>query len=288
MEPKILIACATGATGRVATQLLLEKGFPVRALVHKEDERSTKLKAQGAEIVVGDLFDVRAVRRALDEVQRAYFVYPMRPGLIEAAAHFAEAALEAKTEFIVNMSQKTSRPDAISNSALLHWLAERIFNWATTPVTHLRPVIFHDWLLYMRRQIRDGRFAVPFGATGRFAPIAAEDQGAVIAAILADPESHKGQTYDLFGPEELTAPKIAEIASQVLGHEVRYEKISGEQWVRNLHGDNIPFLSQHFDGVARDLDEGRISGANDVVERIIGRRPMTAAKFIEKHREAFQ
>jgi NAD(P)H dehydrogenase (quinone) len=130
MNPKILIAGATGATGRVATQLLLEKRFPVRALVHKEDERSTKLKEQGAEIVVGDLLDLRAVRRAFDEVQRAYFVYPMRPGLTEATAHFAEAALEAKTEFIVKMSQKTSRPDAISDSALHHRLAERVVDWA--------------------------------------------------------------------------------------------------------------------------------------------------------------
>ena len=36
-KPTILIAGATGATGRIATNLLLEKGFPVRAFVHNED-----------------------------------------------------------------------------------------------------------------------------------------------------------------------------------------------------------------------------------------------------------
>jgi hypothetical protein len=54
---------ATGATRSVATKFLLEKGFPVRAFVHKDDERAHKL----------------------------------------------------------------------------HWLAERVFDWAGSPVTHLRP-----------------------------------------------------------------------------------------------------------------------------------------------------
>src|SRR5215475_3338969 len=88
-KPTILIAGATGATGRIATKLLLEKDFPVRALVHNEDERSNKLKAQGAEIVVGDLLDLRVVRRAFEGAKRGYFVFPMRPGIVQASTHFA-------------------------------------------------------------------------------------------------------------------------------------------------------------------------------------------------------
>jgi hypothetical protein len=52
---------------------------------------ASKLEAQGAEIVVGDLLDFRA-SGAFDVVQRAYFVYPIRPGIVQATAHFAEAA----------------------------------------------------------------------------------------------------------------------------------------------------------------------------------------------------
>ncbi|MFG1427969.1 NmrA family NAD(P)-binding protein [Roseixanthobacter glucoisosaccharinicivorans] len=43
MNNPILIAGATGATGKVATQLLLNKGFSVRALVHRDDARSQAL-----------------------------------------------------------------------------------------------------------------------------------------------------------------------------------------------------------------------------------------------------
>lgn len=55
----VLIGGATGTTGSVATRLLLEKGFPVRAFVHKDDERAHKLQALGAEIFVGELLDFR-------------------------------------------------------------------------------------------------------------------------------------------------------------------------------------------------------------------------------------
>jgi NAD(P)H dehydrogenase (quinone) len=99
---------------------------------------------QGANVVVGDLLDFRAVRRAFEEIKRAYFVYPMRPGLVQATAQCAQAALEAKAEFIVNMSQMTARPDALSDSALQHWLAERVFDRAGAPVTYLRPTAFTD------------------------------------------------------------------------------------------------------------------------------------------------
>ena len=41
----------------------------------------------------------------LSGVQRAYFVYPIRPGILQATAYFAQAAKEAGVDGIVNMSQ---------------------------------------------------------------------------------------------------------------------------------------------------------------------------------------
>jgi NAD(P)H dehydrogenase (quinone) len=285
----ILIGGATGATGSVATKLLLEKGFPVRAFVHKDDERAHKLQALGAEIFVGELLDFRAVRRAFEGIKRAYFVYPMRPGLVQATAHYAQAAKEAKAEFVLNMSQRTARSDALSDNALQHWLAERVFDWTGTPVTHLRPTAFNEWLLYMRKGISAGHYRVPFGPAGKFAAISAEDLGAVIAEILASPEPHAGQTYPLLGPIELTPPQIAEIVSQTLGKPVRYEQITGAQWVEEVSGTpNVPFLVQHISAIAEMHAQGLMAGTNDVVEKITGRKPQSVAEFVEKHRAALQ
>lgn len=91
----ILVTGATGQTGRETIPQLVEHERPVRALVHSEDERAEGLKAPGAEVVVGDLLDLDAVRAALEGVRAAYFVYPIHPGLIDASAFFAQAAKEA-------------------------------------------------------------------------------------------------------------------------------------------------------------------------------------------------
>ena len=72
MNNKVLITGATGSTGGHAITDLLQRGIPVRALVHNIDERSEKLSAQGVEIVQGDLSDFEAIFAALEGITGAY------------------------------------------------------------------------------------------------------------------------------------------------------------------------------------------------------------------------
>src|SRR5215510_15643661 len=82
-QTKFLITGATGATGGDAVRQLLEKQHAVRALAHRPDERSEHLQKLGAEVVFGDFLDCDSVRAALNGVQRAYFCYPVSPGLVQ-------------------------------------------------------------------------------------------------------------------------------------------------------------------------------------------------------------
>jgi len=66
MAKKFLVAGSTGSTGSKTVKFLIDAGAEVRAFVHREDERSAALAAQGAEIVSGDLPDFEAVRAALE------------------------------------------------------------------------------------------------------------------------------------------------------------------------------------------------------------------------------
>ena len=50
---KLLVTGATGATGGYAVERLLERGHAVRALAHREDDRSKRLQELGAEVVIG-------------------------------------------------------------------------------------------------------------------------------------------------------------------------------------------------------------------------------------------
>jgi NAD(P)H dehydrogenase (quinone) len=284
-ESALLITGAAGRTGGYAAQLLLERGHRVRALVHRFDDRAALLRDRGAEVVVGDLNDINVVREAAEEARAAYFVYPISPGLLEATATFAQAADEAGITAIVNMSQISARRGAASDAARIHWLAERIFDWSPIATTQLRPTYFAEWFtIFGAAGIRDdGVLRLPFG-DGRHAPITAEDQGRVIAAILEHPEEYADQVYPLFGAVEMNHYEIAEAISEALGRPVRYEPADIPTWIDGIKAQGYPdFLAQHLGNVAVDYQNGVFAGTNDLVERIGGKKPTTVQQFITDH-----
>jgi NAD(P)H dehydrogenase (quinone) len=290
-QMKFLITGATGKTGRSATEILIKQGVAVRALVHREDERSAKLAAAGAEIVIGDLLNPDDARRALESVSAAYFVYPIAPGLIDATAYFAQAARETGVGAIVNMSQISARREAKSHAARDHWIAERVFDWSGIPVTHLRPTFFAEWLLYPgfhRSIVEKGAIELPLG-DGRHAPIAAEDQARLIAEILARPAAHAGKSYSLHGPIEMNQAGVAAAVSEVLGRKVTYQPITIPQFRERLESAGLPtFLTQHLCAVALDYQNGIFSGEDKVIAEVTGQPPMTVQEFVKQYQEAFK
>jgi NAD(P)H dehydrogenase (quinone) len=289
-NPRVLVTGGTGATGGYTIDALTKFDASIRAIVRKDDERAERLRAAGVEVVIGDLLDVDSVRSAMESVSAAYFVYPLVPGLIDATAYFAQAAREAGLKGIVNMSQISARRDSKSHQARDHWISERVFDWSGVPVTHLRPTFFAQWLTYPRvRQgiAQEGLMSLPFG-NGRHAPIAAEDQARVIAAILVNPAPHSGKTYKLFGPVEMDQHGVAKAAGDALGREVIYEPIGIADFRRQLEQFGLPEQTiQHLCAVALDFQEGLFAGTNDVIETITGMAPMTVQSFVEAHKAEF-
>ncbi|MGW5361959.1 NmrA family NAD(P)-binding protein [Actinopolymorpha pittospori] len=288
LEKSILVTGATGKTGSSAVRSLLADGLRVRALVHREDERSDQLAAAGAEVVSGDLLSLDDVGAAMRDVGSAYFVYPIRPGLIEATVVFAQAATENGVDAIVNMSQISARREAKSDAARQHWLAERVLDRYPAQVTHLRPTFFAEWLIvYGEYDENGGVLRFPMG-DGRHAPIAGEDLGRLAAAIVANPGPHAGKTYPIFGPVELHHNEIAARVSKALGRPVRYEPIGPSTFADILRGRGWdPHRIQHLRNVAIDYQNGIFAGTNDVIETITGARPMGVEEFVEKNRQEF-
>jgi NAD(P)H dehydrogenase (quinone) len=130
---------AAGKTGAPVVEQMLERGFPVRALVRRGDERATRLQSLGAKVLVGDLLDMQAMRAAMRDVKRVYFVCPPQGELlIEATSVAAATARETGVEALVNMSQISGREDSSSPLARQHWLAENILDWVDIGAVHVR------------------------------------------------------------------------------------------------------------------------------------------------------
>lgn len=287
----ILVTGATGATGGFAIDHLLTAGARVRAFVRSDDARAQKLRERGVEVALGDLTDFHSVRNAMQGVYAAYFVYPiMQPGILNATAFFAEAAREFGVRAIVNMSQISARRDAASHAARDHWFSEQVFNWSGIPTTHLRPTFFMEWLLYGFQQpliAQHSVLQVPAGE-GRHAPIAAQDQGRLIAAILRQPSEHAGKVYPLFGAQEMNHLQIAAAVSDVLGREIRYVPESIEGFEQRLGALGLPeHFIQHVSAVYQDYQNGIFAGHDSLIQDITGVPPMTVQQFVEEKRERF-
>jgi NAD(P)H dehydrogenase (quinone) len=285
---RYLVTGATGSTGRSTVKYLRKQGAEVLALVHRDDKRAEQLRSIGAETVVGDLLHFESVRNALEGINAAYFVYPVHAGIIQATTYFAQACKEAGLSLVVNMSQISARREAKSHAAQDHWIAERVFDWSGVPITHLRPTLFAEWVLYWAPFFKKhADLNLPF-TTGRHAPIAAEDQGRLIAAILLHPEEHAGQIYPLYGAVEMTFTEIAEEVGRVIGKRIGYRTIDvpslKEITINEHHRSPGDVFWQHLVEIAVDHNNGIFAGTNDLIEKITGTPPMKLDVFIQAHK----
>jgi NAD(P)H dehydrogenase (quinone) len=285
MSKKVLITGATGDTGRAAVRESLALGLDVRAMVHKLDARSDALKALGAEVVVGDLLEINTVRDAMQGVDAAYLVWPVQPGLINATVNFAQAARETGVNTVLNLSQRSANRESTSDSCRDTYIAEEILNWSGVPVIHLRPTYFLEWLLYPWQLpfLQQGVLRMPVGK-GRHSPIAADDQGRAIAALLKNPEGHIGTTINLSGPVEMDHEQMAAELSEALGRKIVFQDLPVEEYVQSIAEMGVPaYIVQHLDGAMRDYHNGRMAGADNNIEKITGRRSMTVGEFALLH-----
>ena len=220
--PKILVTGATEKTGAVVTSELLRAGYPVRAMVRREDDRSARLKTQGAEIAVADMSDAERVANALKGVRRAYYCPPYDPYMIQGAVAFAVAAKEARLEHIVGLTQWLATPAHASLMTRQSWLVDRLFSMIPG-VSHtvINPGFFADsYLVLTGVAAHLGVFPWIYG-NSRNAPPSNEDIARVAVAALMDPARHEGKSYRPTGPDLLGAEDMAKAIGRAVGRSVR-------------------------------------------------------------------
>ena len=277
MKPKILVTTATGSTGFPVTQQLLEKGYPVRALVRRPSVRSEQLRKAGAEIFAGSMVDIRDVRRALAGVQRAYFCFPVAPNHLHASMIFAAAANEARLETVTKMTQWFSQPVHPSFYTREHWLTDEVMAWMpNVDVTTINPSIFADNYFYVLAPIAQlGIFPMPLGDSLN-APPSNEDMARVAVGTLVDPAAHVGKFLRPTGPALLSPTDMAEVFSKVFERRVKYMNVSHNMFLKAATAHGIPpfaIAQLRFYNEEHQRGAPALNAPNDVVREVGGREP---------------
>ncbi|OBI27358.1 hypothetical protein A5709_05480 [Mycobacterium sp. E1386] len=233
MNTRVLVTAATGRIGSAVAAQLLENDVATRAVVHREDVRSARLRELGAEVVVADMFDIQAVTAAMDGIDRLYFNPPYHPHALDSAVAFAVAARRAGVEAVVALGQWTASPDHPSLMTRQAWLTGKLFDLLPdTAHVAVDPGYFADnYLQVLPLAAALGILPVPTGK-GRNAPPSNEDIARVAVGALLDPHRHNGRGYRPTGPTLLSGNEIADAVGEALGRRVRHIDIPPWMFMR--------------------------------------------------------
>ena len=284
-----------GKTGRHLSEMLLARGVPVRAFVHKLDERSDHLRALGAEIFEGDFLDIQSVQKAVRGVSRIYFAYPVQDGLLDATAIMAVAARDAGITRLINLVMLRSSPDAPTPRMRQNYLSEQVFDWAGIGAAHVRATVFYENLRALVRLslATQGTIRLPWGTDSTVVPlVSAEDVARVAAGLLTSPAVPAGATYPVIGVV-LALRDIIATFGRVLARDVRYEEISDEEWRRDALARGVnQHAVEHLSQLWRSIRNAGLGPAaarfevTDTIERLGGAQPKTFEEFVREEQTA--
>ena len=297
MPAPILVTGAAGgsqgATGNRIVHLLRQRGLPVRALVHRIDERSERLQAIGAETLAGDLLDPQFVGKALQGIKRAYFTFPVDDGLLEATTIFARAARDAETDLVVNMSQLQTSEEAPSFRNLQHRLADQIFDWAGVGAVHLNaPPFFENVRAMVARTVSEQNTAfLPWGdGDAVISLVGAEDCVQAATALLVAPEPPRQRRYDLVSE----TPRVKEIVatlSTVLKRPIKYVPITDERWIEAVRDRINPHALDHLSSLWRYFRTAGLAQSGpevaEPIRQLTGKEPQSLEEFFRLNVAAF-
>lgn len=254
---------ATGNIGSVITKRLLEKGEKVRA-VGRHTARLQPLVQKGAEAFIGDVGDVEAMTRALQDARAAFLMLP--PGMSSPdyradqdreSTAIANAVRNAGLQYAVNLSSYGAQAAAGTGPILgLHRAEQKLNAVEKLNVLHLRPGYFMENHLAAISMIQMmGLYGGAVKADLPITMIATRDVGAYAAERLLKLDFKGKQTQELLGERDLTLNEVtAAIGKGLQKPDLRYAQFPYDQVQKVLLQMGTPaktaaYFIEMFEGI---------------------------------------
>ena len=276
--PDLAVTGSTGGLGGMVARQLAGSGFAQRLLV-RDAARAPQLDE--AQAVVCSYGDAAASRQALDGAKVLFMVSAAEAeDRLQQHYAFVDAAAEAGVEHVVYTSFYGAAPDATFTLARDHYATEERIKASGMEFTFLRDNFYLDFLPLMTGD--DGVIRGPAG-DGVFSGVAREDIARCAHAVLRDPAIHKGKTYDLTGPEELTMAQAAEVISAGTGRTVRYHPETVEEAYASRASYGAPqWQLDAWVSTYTAMAAGEMAGLSPDVHGLTGQDPISLAEFLTR------
>ncbi|MFE0021523.1 NAD(P)H-binding protein [Amycolatopsis sp. NPDC059021] len=280
----ILVIGATGTVGREIVKLLTSAGERVRAFTRSPDRARF---GDTVEVAGGDLGDPASIRAAVSDVD-AVFALSSGPGALAQDRAVAEAIRLHRTERVVKLSSVAAMAPTRSGYGAEQAEGERVFAGSGARWTILRPAAFMSNAFQWAWSVKaESRAYQCHGEIAR-AVVDPADIAAVAAACLTG-DGHHGRTYQLTGPEALTAPQQVALLAAALGSPVGYVPATTAQARTAMVEAGLP--AGFVDGLlaAQAVGDPSVGGRPlPTVRRITGHEPGSFAAWLERNLSAFR
>jgi uncharacterized protein YbjT (DUF2867 family) len=233
-----VVTGATGNTGRVIANRLLDQGKKVR-VIGRNRERLQPFVARGAEAFVADLSDQTAVKQAFAGANAVYAMIPpdvtspdFRAEQRRVIAAIAAALEAAGVEHAVTLSSIGADKESGTGPVVgLHEMEQALNRIARLNVVHLRAGYFMENTLGQAAAIHGmGKTAGPLRGDLKLPVIAARDIGNKAAEWLLALDFKGKQTHELLGQRDLSMDEATAIIRKTIEKpDLKYVQMLDEQ-----------------------------------------------------------
>jgi uncharacterized protein YbjT (DUF2867 family) len=262
----IVVSTPNGHIGRPLTRKLLDADAQV-TMIARNPAKVDDLATLGARVEQGSLDDADFLTRVTAGADALFWLTPPDYLVDDLRARqnaFGKAAADAikagGVRRVVNISsvgaQSSSGNGAING---LHDVEQHL-NAVAPDLTHLRPTFFMENFLEHLDSIRDaGAIFMPIKGDVRLPMVATRDIADVAAARLLDASWSGQSVLGVHGPADLTFDEVAAVFSDVLGREVKHQKVPVEATREALIGMGLrPATADTMLEMYDAIDTGRL------------------------------
>jgi uncharacterized protein YbjT (DUF2867 family) len=239
------ITGASGHTGRIITNTLLDHGHQVR-VVGRHSETLAPFVARGAEAFVGALDDVALLTQAFTGADAVYLLLPgdytapdMRASQNQMGQAITTALRAADVRYVVNLSSVGAhQPERTGPVLGLHDQEQRLNQLEGVNVLHLRPTFFMENLLGNIGVIKGmGVNGSHLAADVPMPLIATADIGAVAAQRLLSLDFAGKSALELLGPRDYTQHEVTAALGAAIGKpELPYVQFPAAAAIQGMTG----------------------------------------------------
>lgn len=273
----------TGPSGRLGgrvARLLSEAGMEQRLLVR---DLSRVPRLPGATVVRAAYEDAEAVRAALTGIDLLLMVSASEsPDRVQQHRTFIDAAAAAGVGHLVYTSFFGAGPQATFTLARDHWATEEHLHASGIGSTILRDNLYAD---FFPQLVGDDQVLRGPAGDGRVAAVAQSDVAEVALAVLQDPGAHRGASYDLTGPEDLSLHQVAGLLGSVAGKPVSYHRETVAEAYASRAGYRAPqWQLDAWVSTYSAIAAGELAGVSDAVPTITGHPARSLAELLRQPR----